>query len=195
MRLRDTLPSQCSLSRCYPITKNSAAEDYVCFSFIAIIVNPISCPLMGTICILIEASLGSLYFSWIKLTLNSDDKEKTRHQIFGRSNECQCNFSWELSALLIKDQLMCWLFDGFSSSPQSRSIPLVFWKRNFNEKNVRSSSCESYKHTILIAWFLSQKLIKSKSLISWHFTFKIFRQIGFEITWMQCKFFCLIFWT
>ena len=83
MRLRDTLPSQCSLSRCYPITKNSAAEDYVCFSFIAIIVNPISCPLMGTICILIEASLGSLYFSWIKLTLNSDDKEKTRHQIFG----------------------------------------------------------------------------------------------------------------
>ena len=70
-----------------------------------------------------------LYFSWIKLTLNSDDKEKTRHQIFGRSNECQCNFSWELSALLIKDQLMCWLFDGFSSSPQSRSIPLVFWKR------------------------------------------------------------------
>ena len=68
-----------------------------------------------------------LYFSWIKLTLNSDDK--TRHQIFGRSNECQCNFSWELSALLIKDQLMCWLFDGFSSSPQSRSIPLVFWKR------------------------------------------------------------------
>ena len=136
-----------------------------------------------------------LYFSWIKLTLNSDDKEKTRHQIFGRSNECQCNFSWELSALLIKDQLMCWLFDGFSSSPQSRSIPLVFWKRNFNEKNVRSSSCESYKHTILIAWFLSQKLIKSKSLISWQFMFKIFRQIGFEITWMQCKFFCLSFWT
>ena len=128
MRLRDTLPSQCSLSRCYPITKNSAAEDYVCFSFIAIIVNPISCPLMGTICILIEASLGSLYCStfhgssWLWIVM-------IRNQIFGRSNECQCNFSWELSALLIKDQLMCWLFDGFSSSPQSRSIPLVFWKR------------------------------------------------------------------
>ena len=129
MRLRDTLPSQCSLSRCYPITKNSAAaEDYVCFSFIAIIVNPISCPLMGTICILIEASLGSLYFSWIKLTLNSDDKEKTRHQIFGRSNECQCNFSWELSALLIKEvDVLTFRWFFFFSRPPPLKADQFLW--------------------------------------------------------------------
>ena len=88
MRLRDTLPSQCSLSRCYPITKNSAAaEDYVCFSFIAIIVNPISCPLMGTICILIEASLGSLYCStfhgssWLWIVMIRQDTKSLEDQM------------------------------------------------------------------------------------------------------------------